>query len=275
MLFADLGYRFDAERQERDLKLSRRQSLKTLAAVSVLPAGYVSAAAAATGKARPIRLVILDIGGTLIQDHGEVPNAMHSALANRGIEVSFAEIGEWRGASKRGMVRHFVELRAKQGAEKDALTETIYGDFSAQVNRAYANVQPIAGAEDAIHAMRQAGFMLATTTGFDRQQTNMILGKLGWHDEFVASITSDDVVDGRPSPFMLFHAMEAAHVDSVAEVVAAGDTPLDLQAASNAGVRGIVGVFSGAATAERLQKEPHTHILASVAGLPALLRAGF
>ena len=70
---------------------------------------------------------------------------------------------------------------------------------------------------------------------------------------------------------MIFHAMESARVNSVAEVVAVGDTPLDLQAGTNAGVRAVVGVLTGAATAENLRKEPHTHILPSVAHLPALL----
>jgi len=65
--------------------------------------------------------------------------------------------------------------------------------------------------------------------------------------------------------------MEAARVDSVAEVVAAGDTPLDLQAGTNAGLRAVVGVLSGASTAENLRREPHTHIVPSVANLPALL----
>ncbi|HWD98789.1 MAG TPA: HAD hydrolase-like protein, partial [Bryobacteraceae bacterium] len=79
----------------------------------------------------------------------------------------------------------------------------------------------------------------------------------------------------RPAPFMIFHAMESAGVNSVREVVAAGDTPLDLQAGANAGLRGVIGVLSGASTAARLQNEPHSHILRSVAELPELLRSGF
>ncbi|MEO8127565.1 MAG: HAD hydrolase-like protein [Bryobacteraceae bacterium] len=86
-----------------------------------------------------------------------------------------------------------------------------------------------------------------------------------------ASAASDDVTQGRPSPFMLFHAMEAAQVNNVAEVMAVGDTPLDLQAGTNGGLRAVVGVLSGAGTAENLRREPHTHILPSVAQLPALL----
>ncbi len=74
---------------------------------------------------------------------------------------------------------------------------------------------------------------------------------------------------------MLFHAMEIARVASVAEVVTVGDTPLDLQAGTNAGVRGVVGVLTGASTSERLRAEPHTHILPSVANLPELLASKF
>ena len=74
---------------------------------------------------------------------------------------------------------------------------------------------------------------------------------------------------------MIFHAMEAARVSNVAEVVAVGDTPLDLQAGTNAGARGVIGVLSGASKIERLQPEAHTDILASVAELPALIAAKY
>jgi len=74
---------------------------------------------------------------------------------------------------------------------------------------------------------------------------------------------------------MIFHSMESARVNNVAEVVAVGDTPLDLQAGNNAGLRAVVGVLSGASTAGNLRKEPHTHILPSVAHLPALLASKF
>jgi phosphonatase-like hydrolase len=132
-------------------------------------------------------------------------------------------------------------------------------------------VPPIAGAEDAFRKLAQSGYLLATTTGFDRDTTTRIFRRLGWEHYFVASITSDDVVLGRPSPFMLFHAMESARVSSVAEVIAVGDTPLDLQAGSNAAMRGVIGVLSGVGTADQLRREPHTHILPSVASLPSLL----
>lgn len=253
------------------MTVSRRQALKQATLAAAFAQGMIVPVAVAQPR-RKIRLVILDIGGTIIEDHGEVPNAMHDALARYGVDVSFAEIGDWRGASKREMVRHFVQLR--KGSADPSLVAAIYDQFVDQVNKAYEKVRPIDGAEAAMSEMRRDGYILATTTGFDRPVTEAILGRLGWKHFFVASITSDDVVDGRPAPYMLFHAMEAARVDNVAEAIAVGDTPLDIQAANNGGLASAIGVYSGAATEARLRKEKYSHIFPSVASLPALLRDG-
>jgi phosphoglycolate phosphatase-like HAD superfamily hydrolase len=94
-----------------------------------------------------------------------------------------------------------------------------------------------------------------------------IFQRLKWQQYFVTVVTGDDVTQGRPAPFMIFHAMEAAKVGNIAEVIAVGDTPLDLQAARNGGVRGI-GVLSGAGTEEKLRAEKPAAILKSVASLP-------
>jgi phosphonatase-like hydrolase len=220
-----------------------------------------------------LKLVVLDIGGTLIGDHGEVPDAMLGAFARKGITITPQEFGEWRGASKHSMVQHFIEQRGPQNG-RPALIEAIYSDFTATVSKAYANVQPIPGAENALKELQAMKLVLATTTGFDRALTTQVLSHLGWQHYFVASVTSDDVTDGRPAPYMLFRAMEAAHVNDVREVLAIGDTPLDLQAANNAGVGAAIGVWSGAATQERLRKERSDALIPSVAALPDFIRRG-
>jgi len=251
--------------EEAPVKLSRRNSLKTLTAALALPA---SSHASDTG----IQLVILDVGGTLIEDRGDVVATLQSTMAKRAIVVTAAEIGPWRGAAKRAVIQHFVDLHSKKSdAERQTLASAIYQDFNAQLNAAYRTVPPIPGAEEVIRKLREYGYLIAATTGFDREIVVPIFRRLGWEKYFVAVVASNDVSRGRPSPYMLFHAMETAQVDSVAAVMAVGDTPLDLQAANNAGLRGMVGVLSGAGSEEQLRREPHTHLLASVASLPALL----
>lgn len=217
-----------------------------------------------------LKLIVLDIGGTLIADHGEVPAAMLGAFARHGITVTPQEFSEWRGASKRGMVRHFVTREHKS----ETLIEPIYADFTQTVTKAYENVQPIAGAQQALKELRAMDLILATTTGFDRPLTTTILARLGWQHYFAASITSDDVSEGRPAPYMLFRAMEAAHINETQVVMAVGDTPLDLQAANNGSMGAAIGVYSGAATEDRLRKERNSGVLPSVAALPDLIHRG-
>jgi phosphonatase-like hydrolase len=251
------------------LSISRRQSLKGFAAAAALPPGVL---AARRNPGPAIRLVVLDVGGTIVEDRGNVPETLHSALKHHGVDSTPEEIGKLRGASKREMVRHFVERQSLPASvDRDKLVASIYEEFTSELIAAYQSVPAIAGAESAIRQLRESGYLVATTTGFDRAITMSIFRRLGWKQYFAAMICSDDVTQGRPSPFMLFHAMEAARVNNVAEVVAVGDTPLDLQAGTNAGLRAVVGVLSGAGTAENLRREPHTHIVPSVANLPALL----
>lgn len=254
------------------MEISRRRSFMTLAAAAY--SGSAVAQNSSNNRPPPPRLIVLDVGGTIIEERGDVPEALRAAFASEGATVTAAEINEVRGASKREVVRKFVAERLPKG-DQEKLIDTIYRDFSKRINEAYRTAHPIAGAEDAFRLMHKRGLLLATTTGFDRQITGAIFQRLGWQDYFVTSVSADDVAMGRPAPFMIYHAMEAARIGDVRRVIAVGDTPLDLQAGTNAGLRGVVGVLSGASTAEKMEREPHTDILKSVADLPALLESKY
>jgi phosphonatase-like hydrolase len=255
--------------KELRMALSRRQSLKAIGGTAA--AAAFTPARAGQKRQAPIRLIALDVGGTIIPDHGEVPTAMQAAFATRGLTVSASEIAVWRGASKRELIRHFVELRAARGLDRTEVADAIYKRFNELANDAYAKVRPIAGAEAAIATFKRRGYIVVATTGFGRALNDYIFRRLGWQELFAASITSDDVAEGRPAPYMLFHAMEKARVGDVAEVVAVGDTPLDLEAAHNGGMHGI-GVLTGAGTRDKMEHAPHTMIVASIADVPSALR---
>jgi phosphonatase-like hydrolase len=224
------------------------------------------------GRNAHIRLVVLDVGGTIIQDRGDVPEAIVDSCARHGIRITAAEVAPFRGASKREVVRRFVEQKAAKGADLNELADAIYAEFNRQVIAVYSSVGPIEGAESAFRQMRAAGLLLAASTGFGRPVADSIFQRLHWQDYFVTVVTGDDVAQGRPAPFMIYHAMEAAKVGNIAEVVAVGDTPLDIQAAHNGGVSGI-GVLSGAGAEDRLRAEEPAAILPSVAMLPEWIKA--
>jgi phosphonatase-like hydrolase len=221
-----------------------------------------------------IKLVLFDITGTIIRDTGDMVRAFSMALKKNGISVDEVELREWRGAAKREVIRHFAARQIGGKLEiADRRIDQIYDDFRSMLEAEFEShpIVPIGGAENTFAWLHEHGILTGTTTGYHRKLSNILLKRVGWLDKFQATVCSDEVALGRPAPYMIFRAMEAARVTSVAQVVTVGDTPLDLRAGANAGVRGIVGVLSGAHTAERLQQEPHTHILNSVAELPSAI----
>ena len=106
------------------MRVSRRQSLKRFAVAGTIP---WSALAAPRKLPPPIRLVVLDVGGTIIEDRGDVPEALRSAMAHHGVRSSREEIARWRGASKREIVRHFVAQQLPPpNVDRDKLIASIY-----------------------------------------------------------------------------------------------------------------------------------------------------
>jgi phosphoglycolate phosphatase-like HAD superfamily hydrolase len=68
----------------------------------------------------------------------------------------------------------------------------------------------------------------------------------------------------------VLEAVLALRIDDVHAVAVAGDTVSDLVAGTRAGAAIVAGVLTGAHGRAQLESAPHTHILESVAELPAL-----
>jgi phosphonatase-like hydrolase len=169
----------------------------------------------------------------------------------------------------------FQELagRALAPAKADAAAERALASFEAALRREYESgpVREIDGAGAAVAALRAAGIKVALTSGFERGVVDLLVSRLGWADLYDRVYASDDAPAGRPAPFLIYQAMMDLRTFDVGRVCVVGDTPLDMQAASNARAGWIVGVLSGAHGLETLGATPHTHLLPSIAGLPKLL----
>jgi phosphonatase-like hydrolase len=225
-----------------------------------------------------VRLVIFDIGGTIIEDNGEVIASFSAALAANGLTATRAELKELKGSSKRDVIKKFVEREwGTQDAKNEERIRKAYGDFKTALENRFSNggVKPIAGAGATFAWLKANNIGCATTTGFYRTVTDVVLSSAGWQETFAANVCSDDVRDGRPAPFMIFRAMEAARIGDVRDVLNVGDTPLDLQAGSRAGVLGVIGVLTGVHKEERLLRESPSYLIPSVAELPALIEAHY
>jgi phosphonatase-like hydrolase len=220
-------------------------------------------------------LVIFDMAGTTIQDRGQVPAAFAATLSAHHITITTDEITSVRGASKRHAIRNLLaSSRRREDASSteafEAEADAIYSDFRKQLTAAYRDVgaRCVPGADAVIRGLRARGIQVALTTGFDRDIATLLLATIGWTRQMIDVIVcGDDVANGRPAPDMILLAMKLCGVDDPKRVANVGDTALDLESASRAGVNWNIGVLTGAHKREALERAPHTAIIESVADL--------
>jgi phosphonatase-like hydrolase len=225
-----------------------------------------------------IRLVALDMAGTTVDEGGAVYQALSDTIeAVTGRPVAHADLARWQGADKREAITGLLSAGRGTGeGDPDArVVDDAFADFSARLDNAYLSEppKPIDGVEAAFVQLRAAGVAIALTTGFSRRVASGLLDGLGWEAGRTIDVvvTAEDVGEGRPSPRMIQRAMELTGVRDPAEVLAAGDTLLDLEAGANAGIAAVVGVLTGAQDRATLESGPSTHVIASVSALPQLL----
>lgn len=212
-----------------------------------------------------IRLAVLDIAGTTVDEGGAVYRVLGEVVADHG--APDADIRPWMGADKR------EALAALTGDPASA--DALHAEFVQRLNDAYAAAPPapLPGVSEAVAALRARGVRVVLTTGFDRQVTDPLLVAVGWRvgEHVDGVVCASEVAGGRPRPHLIHRAMELTGVSDPAEVLAAGDTVLDVRAglAARAGV--VVGVLTGAQSRAELAAEQPTHVLDGVRDIPALL----
>jgi len=219
-------------------------------------------------------LVALDMAGTTIDDHGLVYVALEKCVLETGASVSPGDLQTWMGTDKLTAIGALMRLGGVTPSAEAAAAG--FARFREILAASYLESPPVAlpGVEAALRTLKSRGISVALTTGFDDAVALAILDSIGWQvgDLLDAVVTTSDVSSGRPAPYLIHRAMERTGVVDVRRVLAAGDTIVDLQAARNAGALA-VGVLTGSLDRATLEKQPHDHILDSVAHIPGLPEA--
>jgi phosphonatase-like hydrolase len=225
-----------------------------------------------------IELVVFDLAGTTVYDGDTVNASFRATLAARGIEADPAFVNTVMGLPKPEAIRILLQQGGKKPGANPTAEEIngIHDDFTRRMRAYYATdpaVREIPGASAVFAALRRAGIKVALNTGFFRPLADVLLTRLGWHVPAVidAIVTSDEVPHGRPHPDMIRHLMTRLGIQEPRRVAKVGDTKVDLEEGTNAGCSLVIGVTTGSSTREQLLACPHTHILESVADVPALV----
>lgn len=209
-----------------------------------------------------IKLAVFDMAGTTIRDTDAVNKAFRESISHAGLTTTPERVNEVMGMWKPDSIRILL-TEMGETADLEARVDTIHDDFLERVNRNYeTNTEAMPNAVEVFAELRAAGVKVSLNTGFNRQVTDLILGILGWDSTVIdASMSSDEVAEGRPSPLMIQTLMAKFGVESPSMVAKVGDTPADMREGTNAGCAIVAGITHGTHTREELEACPHTHIV--------------
>ncbi len=203
-----------------------------------------------------LRAVILDWAGTVVDHGSRAPvAALQSVFTPAGVPVTIAEARERMGVAKKAHIRSILEIprvRAawieKHGAPaSEADVDQLYAAFIPNQIRVLADhARLIPGVADAVARMRVRGLKIATTTGYNRAMLDYLL-ECAATQNFTpdCALCPDDVVAGRPLPWMCYLAAIRLEVYPMSALVKIGDTPADIEEGRNAGMWSIAITRTG------------------------------
>ena len=110
-------------------------------------------------------------------------------------------------------------------------------------------------------------------TGLSASTRDALLESIGWQDVADLTLTPGEAVGGRgcPHPDPVLSAALRLGVDDVRHIAVAGGTANDLVAGHRSGASVVAGVLTGVHDRVTLAAAPHTHLIDSIADLPAVL----
>jgi phosphoglycolate phosphatase len=218
-------------------------------------------------------LVCFGLVGTLVADDGVIELAFAEAIATQGVVSgtsafarSMAQIHRARGQSPADVL---ADLFPDNAPRAQAALLAFERSLRGAVGR--TAVRPISGAGDVLAWLADAGCRTCVMTSLPRRELTALLQATGWRDLVTVALTVDDVPRGFPFPDLALAAMLRAQVGDVREMAMVHATGAGVECGRRAGASVSAGVLTGPHAEARLRAAGATHILRSVAELPAVL----
>eukprot|EP00928_Gymnodinium_smaydae_P065320 TRINITY_DN48485_c0_g1_i1.p1 TRINITY_DN48485_c0_g1~~TRINITY_DN48485_c0_g1_i1.p1 ORF type:complete len:300 (-),score=59.42 TRINITY_DN48485_c0_g1_i1:318-1217(-) len=204
-----------------------------------------------------IDLIVYDMAGTTVQEGGIVYKTLQQVMQNAGLEVPDEAMHPWHGAKKEAVIAHFARQNGTPDSELEDLVVKLGDAFIAAIDEAYFNeASPInhidVGLLGYFRQLQSVGIKIGLDTGYPENIQQGLVKKLGFDKVVDAYISSYQVREGRPYPYMVHRLMEQLKIEDVRRVAKVGDSARDIEEGRNAGCGLVVGVLSGADDAATL-----------------------
>jgi len=213
--------------------------------VHVIERLYEAAPLLSTRSVRPVRAVVFDLDGVVVDSFAVMRAAFTEAyrqVVGDG-EPPFAEYNRHLG-------RYFPDIMRIMG-----LPLEMEGPFVRASTRLAGEVTLFPGVHDLLTDLRDRGIPTAVATGKAGWRARSLLERLGVLHLFDHVLGSDEVAHAKPAPDIVIRALELLST-APQDAVMIGDAVTDLTAAKAAGVRAIAALWGETDEQALLAEEP-------------------
>lgn len=194
------------------------------------------------------QLVIFDLDGTLIDSIGDLADAMNAVLKDLGHPTHPRD-------DYRFFVGDGLEILVRRALPQAELIDEKFSDTVQLMRREYsarwtATTRPFPGIPELLEELRAREIRSAVLSNKPDHATRVIVGELFADHDFGVVRGALDGVPLKPDPTSALEAASALGSSSE-ETIFVGDTPVDMETGTNAGMR-TVGVTWGFRSAKEL-----------------------
>jgi phosphoglycolate phosphatase len=220
-----------------------------------------------------VSLVCCDLAGSIVSDGSVLEKAFAEAIATQGVVPGTA-----------AYARSMVVVDRSSGLPPRDVMHTLFADDEAQAQAAYLafersyrtvvdrfGLSTVAGVQDALAKLSGAHLKVCVISGFSRPTSRLVLERAGISRAADLTLCLDDAPRGFPWPDPVLTAVIRLGISDVASVAVVGDSENAITAGRRAGARTLIGI-PGERAAQRLRTAGATHLINTIAELPALLR---
>lgn len=182
----------------------------------------------------PVKAVLLDLDGTLLDTAGDIvtaANMMRAALGFAPLDAALIKSFVGRG------IANLVAKTLKDtvGEVGPTALKVAVANFERQYEKCFGDTSaPFPGVIDGLNALKEKGFRLGCVTNKAEKFTRPLLEKTGLAAYFDITLSGDSLAEKKPHPLPLQHVAEYFGA-TCAEVLLIGDSVNDAEAARAAG----------------------------------------
>lgn len=186
----------------------------------------------------PLKVIIFDLDGTLIDSAPDLRTACNKLLATyQRRPITMEETKKFVG---NGAVKLVERAFAATGTpvQEQEIAELTDGFLAFYAGHEADETQPYPGVMALLDQLVGQGYRLALCTNKPKAPTENLLRDLGMSGFFELVLGGDELARKKPDPQMIHYVLEEMRV-SAEEAIMVGDSSNDIDAARNAGVPSI------------------------------------